>query len=150
MNKTIVIIGEQQFNAAVSVIRSNWRAMSDSGHPMAVHMVEHKERRSLEQQGLMWIRLGEIAEQAYVDGRRYSDVIWHRHAKEQFLPEEDGPTKSCRKGYKKWDYLPNGTRELVGSTTQLTTYGMSQYQLQLEAMGAEMGVLYSSNPNERF
>lgn len=150
MDKTIVLREARHANAAVMMINANWEAMAKDGRFMAVYLVEHKEKRSNEQQGLMWIRLGEIAEQAWLEGRRYDDKVWHEYFKEQFLPEEDGPSKSARNGYKKWEYLPNGKRVCVGSTTQLTTSGMADYQTQIEAYGASLGVQFSANPREQY
>jgi hypothetical protein len=124
--------------------------MQAAGHPLAVRIYEHKDRRTLEQQSLMWIRLGEVAAQAWVGGRQYADVTWHEHCKREFLPDEDGPSKRCRKGYRKWDINPmTGERVLIGSTTQLTTFGMSEYMTQLEAWGSdELGVRFSATPRE--
>ena len=124
--------------------------MAAAEHPMAVRLFEHKDKRTLEQQALLWIRLGEIAAQAWVDGRQYADVTWHEHAKREFLPDEEGPTKRSRKGYRKWDINPmTGEQVLIGSTTQLTTFGMSEYMDQLLAFGSgELGVHFSATPRE--
>ncbi len=123
--------------------------MADDGHVLAVRLYEYKDQRTLEQQGLMWIRLGEIAAQAWVGGRQYPDDVWHEHAKREFLPDEEGPTKRARKGYRKWDYLPNMDRVLVGSTTGLTTFGMAEYMTQILAYGStELGVHFAPTPRE--
>lgn len=134
---------------ALAVMQANWEAMAKAGHPMAVRLYEHKDSRTLEQQSLMWIRLGEVEKQAWVDGRQFADETWHEHFKREFLPDEVGPTKSCRKGYRKWSHLPSGERVLVGSTTQLTTFGMAEYMTQLMACGAgTLGVRFSATPAE--
>ncbi len=149
MDKTFVLNHPMRADIAAQFIASNWKEMFASGHPMAVRCYEHKERRTLEQQSLMWIRLGEIAEQAWVGGRQFSAEVWHEHAKREYLPDEDGPTKRCRKGYSKWALLPSGERSLIGSTTQLTTFGMAEYMEQLMAYGAtELGVRFAPTPAE--
>lgn len=149
VERTFVLVGEPQFKAALAVVGANWQAMAADGHPLAMRIYEHKERRTLEQQALMWIRLDEIASQAWVDGRQYSDVVWHEQMKREFLPDELGPTKRCRKGYVKWQIMPSGDRALLGSTTQLTTFGMAEYMTQLMAYGAgELGVQFAATPNE--
>lgn len=149
MDKTFVLDHPARVGFAERFIASNWKEMLESGHPMAVRVYEHKEKRTLEQQSLMWIRLEEIAAQAWVAGRQFQAVVWHEHAKREFLPDEEGPTKRCRKGYVKWAALPNGDRSLIGSTTQLTTFGMAEYMEQLMAYGAgELGVRFAPTPAE--
>lgn len=149
-DRTIVLDSEQQLRIALAIVSRNWKAMAESGHPMAMRLYEHKDQRTLEQQGLMWIRLAEIAKQAWVNGQQFSDEAWHEHFKREFLPDEEGPTKRCRKHYRKWLISPlTGERAMVGSTTQLTTFGMAEYLTQVMAFGAdEFGVRYSATPDE--
>jgi hypothetical protein len=149
LDRTFILRDSQQLMAVSVVIAANWKAMAASEHPLAVHVYEHKDKRTLEANALMWVRLGEIAEQAWVGGRQYAADLWHEFCKEKFLPDEAGPTKRTRKGYRKYDYLPNGRRDLVGSTTLLTTFGMHEYMEQLTAYGAgELGVMFSATPRE--
>jgi hypothetical protein len=148
-DRTIVLDSDAKLNAALSMISSNWREMVNAEHPMAVRLYEHKDKRTLEQQALMWIRLAEISDQAWIGGRKFDAEVWHEHYKRQFLPEEDGPTKRCRKGYRKWVFLPSGERDLIGSTTQLTVFGMAEYMTQVMAEAAtELGVLFAPTPRE--
>lgn len=146
MERTMVIRSEALAHAACAHLMANWRAMAEEGRPLACRFYEYKDNRTLEQQALMWIRLGDISEQAWLDGRQFSAEVWHDHAKREFLPDEEGPSKRCRKGYRKWAFAPSGERVLVGSTTQLTVFGMSEYLTQLEAFGAGLGVLFSAPP----
>ncbi len=149
LDRTIIISGSAQVQLLNAVIGSNWQAMQAAGHPLAVRLYEHKERRTQEQQSLMWIRLGEIADQAWIGGRQYSSEVWHEQMKREYLPDEEGPTKRCRKDYRKWAHMPNGDRALIGSTTQLTTFGMAEYLTALMAWAAtELGVMFSATPNE--
>lgn len=148
LDKTFVLGNESAWAWAMGMIESNWRAMAASGHPMAVRIYEHKDQRTLQQQALMWIRLEEIAVQAWVDGRQYADETWHEQMKKEYLPNEEGPTKRCRRGYRKYTILPDGERRLIGSTTQLTTFGMAEYMEKLMAFGASLGVRFAPTPRE--
>lgn len=150
LERTIVIDSQQKAEAACRFIESNWKPLSDSGHPMASHFHEHKPDATKEQRGLMWIRLDEIASQVWIEGRQYAADCWHEHCKREYLPDEPGPSKRCRKGYRKWDIDPmTGERVLVGSTEGLTTFGKAEYLTQIMAWGAtEMGVHFSATPNE--
>lgn len=70
---------------------------------------------------------------------------WHRFFKKMFLPEEyiEGITKD---GYEKWQVMPDGSMDLIGSTTQLTKRGMSDYIEQIYAYMAD----YRVAAHERF
>lgn len=148
IDRTIILDTGTQRNVAMSMIELNWLPMANADHPMAVRIYEHKDKRTRDQNSLMWIRLAEIEHQAWLSGRQFSADVWHEHFKREYLPDEIGPTKSCRKGYRKWDILPSGDRALVGSTTGLTTFGMSEYMTKLMACGADLGVRYSATPEE--
>jgi len=40
----------------------------------------------------MWAGLyKDLAEQAWMDGKQYSQEVWHEYCKQQFLPEDDNP-----------------------------------------------------------
>lgn len=150
MDRTIIINNEAGAKAACAHIMSNWQAMCHNKTPMAARLYEYKRNATDEQRALMWIRLGEIAEQVWVDGRQYSAEIWHEHAKREFLPEEDGPSKMAKKNYRKWSHLPDGSRSLTGSTEGLTVAGKAEYITKLEAFGASNGVRFTAPPSVRW
>jgi hypothetical protein len=143
--KTITLIGEVQVNTAILLIQ---KAPIDPVHPVEVVIRDQQKTRKPDQNALMWSGpLQDIAEQAWINGRRYASDVWHEHFKAEFLPEEYD-AEQCKEGYRKWDISPKGQRVLVGSTTQLTIYGMAQYLEQVYAAGASMGVQFSVK--ERF
>lgn len=145
VTRKIRLVGEQQRETAIAMIRN---MPLDAKNPLEVVAREEVKARKPDQNALMWAGpLKDISEQAYVDGRRFSDVVWHEHFKELFLPDEFD-AELCKEGYRKWDYTPAGKRVLVGSTTELTVKGFAQYLTQVEAFGANLGVLFHANPNE--
>ena len=91
-----------------------------------------------------------------MQGRTYSDVIWHEMFKEKFLPDEttfqtpEQRAEMVKEKYRKYDTRPDGKRVLVGSTTELTIKGFAIYLQQVEAFCANLGVIYSANPNEAY
>jgi len=116
----------------------------DEANPIEVIIREPVKARGMDQNALMWVGpLADIAAQAWVDGRQFSADVWHEHFKREYLPEEFDP-ELTKEGYRKWDYTPAGERVLVGSTTQLTKRGFSQYLEQIEADGAGMGVQFGA------
>jgi hypothetical protein len=141
MTRTLRLIGSAQVDTAIQVIRN---APIDPMRPIEVLIREQPKTRHADQNNLMWAGpLKDIAEQAWIDGRRYSAEVWHEHFKTEYLPEEfeEGITKE---GYRKWDYTPKGNRVLIGSTTGLTVKGFAQYLEQVMADGAGHGVMFKA------
>lgn len=121
----------------------------DSDHPLEVVIREEVKVRGLDQNARMWVGpLADIAEQAWVGGRQYSAEVWHEQFKRDYLPEDDDPNLAelvkDPDTWKKWDYMPNGDRVLVGSTTELSKKGFSIYLTQVEACGAGVGVQFGA------
>jgi len=117
--------------------------------PSGIEMVlrEPVKARKLDQNALYWAGpLKDIAEQAWLDGHKYADIVWHEHFKREFLPDEDEINiaelvKNPEK-YSKWGAMPNGVGFCMASTTDLTVKGFSQYLEQVHAFGASLGVLF--------
>lgn len=109
-----------------------------------IEIREHKTRRNNDQNSRMWVRLNEIASQAWIQGRQYDADTLHEYCKREFLPE------TCYQGVSKWTVLPNGERALRMSTGHLTVSEFADYLTQIEAFGAELGVLFSANPRESY
>ena len=85
------------------------------------------------------MRLHEIAEQGWFQGRLYSADVWHEYAKKHIMPEEiitkDGEIRS------KWVESPDGSRVVI-SATQLAKACFAEYTEMVEAFGAGLGVRY--------
>lgn len=121
----------------------------DAMYPLEVVIREPVKGRKLSQNAAMWAgALRDISEQAWVQGRRHSAEVWADFFKRELLPEDFNP-EMCKEGYRKWDIDPGGERILIGSTTQLTVKGFSEYLMAMEAYGASLGVLFTASPNER-
>lgn len=135
--RTFLLIGASQQAAAQTFLAN---LPLDEEDPLEVVIRERVKPRKKSQNDLMWAGpLRDIAEQAWVQGQRFTAEVWHEQFKRDFLPEEYDP-ELCKEGYVKWQVTPRGDRALVGSTTMLTVKGMAQYLTQVEAAGAELGV----------
>jgi hypothetical protein len=147
--RTIRLVGEQQLNTALALLPN---LPIDAKNPLELVFREEVKARKLDQNGAMWAgTLKDIEQQAYFNGRRFSDVVWHEFFKEEFLPDDtmvcfDPEMVKDPIKYKKYDYTPKGKRVLVGSTTELTVKGFAIYLTQVEAFGANLGVQYRVNP----
>ena len=119
----------------------------DTAHPIEVVIREEKKLRKADANALMWAGpLRDIAEQAWCDGRQYSAEVFHEYFKREFLPDDkstDFDDRHVKDGYKKWGITPVGDRVLIGSTTQLTVRGMSEYLSQVYSYGASLGVQFT-------
>lgn len=135
----IMLVGEMQKSTAKILIDN---APMDAVHPIEFVIREAVKPRKADQNALYWSGpLADIANQAWVQGRTFSAETWHEHFKREFLPEShiEGMTKE---GYQKWDIAPSGERVLIGSTTDLTVRGFSEYLEQIYAYGASLGVKF--------
>lgn len=145
--RTIYLIGPEQANTIVALVPN---LPLDGSLEVVIRAKTTIRKPSANDR--MWAGpLKDIAEQAWLHGRQFKDVIWHEYFKEYYLPDEsasDFDSSHVKEGYKKWDIDPAGKRRLVGSTTQLTRTGFHIYMLQLEAEGSNLGVQYSVNPKE--
>lgn len=122
----------------------------DPLRPLEVIVREVQRQRHSEQNSYYWLRLNEIAEQAWLDGRQFCAETWHEYFKRSLLVEDlPAPEPgTVRDGYRKWDYDPSGERVLIGSTTMLTIRGFAAYTEAVEAFGCSLGVEFSANPME--
>jgi len=152
--RTIRLIGDIQRETAEAMLRN---APLDPLRPLELVLREEPKARRLDQNSAMWAGpLRDIAEQAWVGGRQFSAEVWHEHFKREYLPEDasSDPYDQAQlallvknpQTYRKWDMTPKGDRVLVGSSTQLTERGFSEYMRQIEADGANMGVEFHVAP----
>jgi hypothetical protein len=142
--RKIRLIGPEQVERAVAAIRN---APVDHIKPLEFLIREEVKVRKLSQNALMWAGpMKDIAEQVWVEGRQYSDEVWHQHFKQLFLPEEYYPELCRSEDYRKWEFGPGGDPVIVGSTTDLTIKGFAQYLDQIHAFGANHGVEFHEPP----
>lgn len=135
--RTILLRSEKQRDLAHILIDT---VPLDDEKPLEVVIGERHEKRSVLQNRMMWAELDRIARRvAHTTGIGYTASSWHIFFNQEFLPEEyeEGITK---RGYVKWEYLPNGNRICIGSTTELTKKGFNEYMEQIHAYVAGLGV----------
>jgi hypothetical protein len=141
--RKIRLVGEVQRETALAMLKN---APLDAERPLEVMLREEPKARGLDQNGLYWLRLGEIADQAWLDGRQFNSDTWHEYARRKLMPEtvttKSGEVRS------KWIELPDGELTVI-STTQLERRCFAEYTTIVEAFGAGLGVVYSVNPRER-
>lgn len=124
--RTFVLHSDTQAAALASYLRLNREAMEQAGTPLEVTVSQHKTKRHNQQNRLYWSVLRQIAEQAMVGGRQYSDECWHEWFKGHFLGFVD---------------LPGG-RKVGESTTKLSVSEFADYVNKVQAYAiSELGVI---------
>jgi hypothetical protein len=135
LSKTIVLRSDSQAQQLYALLKANWRAMAETGKPLAVRVYEYRESRRDKQNSFYWLRLGQIAEQAWSGGRQYDAKCWHELMKEMFLPEETAA------GMPKWKLLPNDKRVMFMSSTDLNVGEFAEYMTKVEAyVASDLGI----------
>ena len=113
--------------------------------PIQVTIGNKTKARGLDQNGLMWKRIGEISAQGWINKRQYHKECWHKYLKDNEMPEEvelkDGTICS------KWVEQIDGSMETI-STTELSARFFAKYITIIEAFGAGLGVMFSANPRK--
>jgi hypothetical protein len=83
--------------------------------PFEIVLRPLKAKRSGDQNKRYWVLLREVAATVWVDGRQYSDEVWHEHFKRELIGREEIA-------------LPSGEVEVRGiSTTTLSVGDMGTY-----------------------
>ena len=137
--RRVILVGEVQRDAAIALL---------SNVPLGLEVLIRTpvKVRGLDQNGYYFMRIGEIAGQAWIDGKQFSKDAWHVYAKKNLLPEEittkDGEVRS------KWELTPDGDMSVI-STTRLERGCFAEYTNAVEAFGASLGVMFSASRDER-
>jgi len=122
-----VLSEPQHLERLLALLRGNWRAFAQAGHPIMVHLMPEHARRSLDQNRALWRLLSMIAESAWVQGKQFDKNAWAEFFKRQFLPLIEGPDG---------EYYPTSTSSLnVGQFShfldQIEAYAASELGLEL-------------------
>lgn len=144
--RVIVLANNAVLSSAIVAMRG---LPTDGSMELAIRKA--RKVRTEPQNRRMWgAILRDIARQAWVQGRQFSEDTWHYYIKCEFLPEGDEPniTELVKDpaNWQKWELMPDGDRRCIGSTTKLTKRGMVQYQERVEAYATqELGVMFSAD-----
>ena len=115
----------------MATIYNNLGAWLEANAELEVCIRPYNSKRSIEQNRRLWKIYGELADKAWVNGRRYSAETWHEYCKGVLLGFD---IKA----------MPDGTEvKMPISTTTLNTAEMTDYQNQLQSWAAtEFGIIW--------
>ncbi|MFY1939510.1 recombinase [Achromobacter xylosoxidans] len=87
VHREFLLTGEVPAGALWQFVKSNARAFAERGHPLRVIVTDEEEDR-LDQQIRFYfgVVIKAVAEQVWVDGRKFSKESWHEHFARKFLP----------------------------------------------------------------
>lgn len=124
LHQTFILRTEDNAKRLYAFLKANWRAMAEQDKPLSVLVTEKRPKRTDEQNRLYWSRLGEIANQAWIDGKQYSKDVWHEYYKARFGPRVEGPHGQA----------------VAMSTTDLSVEDFTRYMNEIAADAASNGV----------
>lgn len=115
----------------MTTIYNNLGAWLEANAELEVCIRPYNSKRSIEQNRRLWKIYGELADKAWVNGRRYSAETWHEYCKGVLLGFD---IKA----------MPDGTEVKTPiSTTTLNTAEMTDYQNRLQSWAAgEFGIIW--------
>jgi len=122
----------------------------DKDHPYMVIVRKYVKKRTLSQNSYYWMRLQEIAEQAWLKSKQYHKDAWHTAFKEDIMPDmittKDGFLES------KWIDRPmtKGKGCIVRPTSDLSVGCFADYITAVEAFATtELGVQFKAHDNSQ-
>lgn len=102
-------------------------ALITSGEPVEVIVRPRKSKRSLEQNKRYWALLREVSATVWVDGRQFSDEVWHEQFRRWFIGMDE-------------IVMPDGEVTVRGiSTTTLSVAEFTDYMTRIEQWCVEQG-----------
>ena len=108
----------------MTTIYNNLGVWLEANAELEVCIRPYNSKRSVEQNRRLWKIYAKLADEAWVNGRRYSAETWHEYCKGMFL------------GYE-LKAMPDGTEVKTPiSTTTLNTAEMTDYQNRLQVWAA--------------
>ena len=126
--KTFILRAPEHGHALVSYIKSLAGPMAASGKPLQVTVEEYGAKRSTSANARYWALLEDIAEQAFVDGKRFPREVWHEWFKDRYAPKQEGPSGL-----------------MAMSTSQMSKDVFARYMTQIEVYAVQtLGVEFAA------
>jgi hypothetical protein len=116
-------------------LKLNANALATQGKPLWVICTNDAKKRNNQQNSRYWgFVLAPIAEQAFVQGRRFDSAVWHEHFAQKYVPHIEF-------------HMPDGSiHRRRKSTSELTVREFAEYMNTVEAEAAcELGVQFPAD-----
>jgi hypothetical protein len=134
----VVVATREGAHRVVTLAYERAQNLIADGKRVRIVTEEAEDTRSLQQNAFYWaVVLKEIAEQASIDGQRWSAEAWHEYGKRTFLGYEFKRTVIAGRKRK-------AVSKQLRSTTKLSVKRMSEYLEKLMAFAVtDLGVRFS-------
>lgn len=127
MSRQFILRDPEHAHRLIDFLKATAGPQAAVGRPWCVSVDEYHAKRSTDANARYWALLTEIAEQAVVDGKRFSRDAWHQHFRDQYAPKEDSPSGP-----------------VAMSTSQMNKQTFSEYMQRVEVFAAQtLGVEFS-------
>lgn len=149
LERTFVLVGEQQVQAAMSVVSQNWSAMAQAGHPLALRLYEHKDKKSREQEERYHAMLGDIAKQCRHLNLSLDLDAWKRLCIDQFKRDTMEEPECCARYWARHQLniipsLDGSSIVVLGEQSRKFPMGVAVAFIEwLFAFGGDRGVQWS-------
>lgn len=128
MSKLFVLRAPEHAHSLIAFLKANAGPQAASGKPLAVSVDEYAAKRSTSANARYWALLEDIAEQAVVDGKRFSREVWHEWFKDRYAPKQEGPSGL-----------------MAMSTGQMSKEDFARYTTQIEVYAVQtLGVEFAT------
>lgn len=133
-----IVSSRQQAHEAATMAYQFAASVADQGRVARIQALEHEPDRSVQQNRFYWGPcLNEVAEQARIEGQRWTAEAWHELFKRMFLGYEIKKVKVA--GRKRATVIRR-----LRSTTGLKVRAMSTYLEKVQAFAStDLGVRFS-------
>lgn len=121
MQRQFILSGEAQAESLWAFLKNNWKVLAATSKPLLVTVEQYSKKRSNKQNSRYWAIVQQIAENGWVNGRKYDSETWHDFLKGHFI------------GY---DDLPFGGKRPLSSAT-LNTEEFNVYMEKVELFARE-------------
>lgn len=133
MHREFTLSSPQVWQAACAFVKANAKAAIDANEPLRLILTTAEQKRRAEQNAFYWSAvIAAIADQAWVNRRKFDKDVWHEHVAGMFCPKVEctnpitGEVFSRRK-----------------STTEMGVKEFARYVEQVQAYAAsELGVVF--------
>lgn len=126
--KTFVLRAPEHGHALVDYLKAIAGPAAAAGRPLQVTVDEYAAKRSSQANSRYWALLEDIAEQAVVDGKRFSREVWHEWFKDRYAPKQEGPSGL-----------------MAMSTSQMSRDVFARYMTQIEVYAVQtLGVEFAA------
>jgi hypothetical protein len=129
LHAMIVLRTPENLKQAGAIINSNWLFCAQQNRPLAVEVFEHKAKRNTRQNRLYWAIVGQITEQAWLEGKQWPNHVWHDYLAGRFIGFTEG--MNGRK-------VPVSTTDL--SVAEFATYVEQVQSFAVDELGIELDV----------